>query len=140
MQRLDLQNTNGTVAGISQEDLYRSTNSLGNSKRSTKNWRVVPSDYEPHVRTMNGIPKPPKTTPSSNSLDPKNLVAAATLLGSVGSLKAAEVTERLSNKESSSALDESYQGFDFAFENLIFEGGGNKGMAYVGALQVIIIS
>ncbi|KXJ23340.1 Uncharacterized protein R571 [Exaiptasia diaphana] len=86
---------------------------------------------------MNGIPKPPKTTPSSNSLDPKNLVAAATLLGSVGSLKAAEVTERLSNKESSSPLDESYQGFDFPFENLIFEGGGNKGMAYVGALQVL---
>lgn len=139
MQHLEPQNTNGTVA-VPQDDLYRSSNSLRSSKRSSKNWRVVPSDYEPHVRAMNGIPKPPKATPSSNSLDPKNLVAAATLLGSVGSLKAAEITDHLSNKESTTALDESYQGFDFPFENLVFEGGGNKGMAYVGALQVIIIS
>ena len=26
--------------------------------------------------------------------------------------------------------------FDFPFENISFEGGGNKGMAYVGALRV----
>ncbi|XP_065839909.1 uncharacterized protein [Oscarella lobularis] len=28
-------------------------------------------------------------------------------------------------------------GFQFPFENLVFEGGGNKGLAYVGALRVL---
>lgn len=134
MQR---QNTNGVIEQ-SQEDFSKSSNSLRNSKKSTKNWRVVPSNYEPPVRTMNGIHKPPKPIPSTNSLDPKNLVVAASLLGSVGSLKAAEVTEKLSVKESTSLIDETYKGFEFPFENLVLEGGGNKGMAYVGALQVII--
>lgn len=26
--------------------------------------------------------------------------------------------------------------YDFPFENLVFEGGGNKGLAYCGAIQV----
>eukprot|EP00794_Sanderia_malayensis_P003398 gene3398-3888_t len=34
-------------------------------------------------------------------------------------------------------LDEQfYKDNEFEFANLVFEGGGNKGMAYVGALEV----
>lgn len=32
--------------------------------------------------------------------------------------------------------DDIFKNYDFPFTNLVFEGGGNKGMAYVGALQV----
>ena len=32
--------------------------------------------------------------------------------------------------------DDIFKNYDFPFENLVFEGGGNKGMAYVGALRV----
>ena len=32
--------------------------------------------------------------------------------------------------------DEIFKDVEFPFENLVFEGGGNKGMAYVGALKV----
>lgn len=72
---------------------------------------------------------------SSTSLDPNSFFEAATLLGSVGSLKAAETTERI-RRGSTSYEEDIYKGFTFPFENLVFEGGGNKGMAYVGALQV----
>ena len=34
--------------------------------------------------------------------------------------------------------DHIYNNYDFPFTNLVFEGGGNKGMAYAGALQVFI--
>lgn len=132
MQRLDVKNTNGT-SGQPQDSIDSSHGSL---RKSTKNWRVVPSDFVPHTRSMNGIHSPQKLGKSTNSLDPKNLVAAATLLGSIGSLKAAEVTEQINNNGSSNNVEEIYTGFDFPFENLVFEGGGNKGMAYVGALQV----
>lgn len=132
MRRFDVENTNGSL-GPSHESLNRSSSSI---RRTAANWKVVPSDYVPPIRAMNGLHKPPQPGLSSNSLDPKNLVSAATLLGSVGSLKAAEATEQLNNTGTASAVDEIYAGFDFAFENLVFEGGGNKGMAYVGALQV----
>ena len=29
-----------------------------------------------------------------------------------------------------------YEDYDFNFDNLVFEGGGNKGLAYVGAIMV----
>lgn len=73
---------------------------------------------------------------STTSLDPHSFVEAATLLGSVGSLKAAETTERV-RRGSTSYEEDVYKGYPFPFENLVFEGGGNKGMAYVGALQVL---
>lgn len=83
---------------------------------------------------MNGQAKKISTT----SLDPKNFFEAATLLGSVGSLRAAETTEKV-RRGSTSHEEAVYKGFSFPFENLVFEGGGNKGMAYVGALQVRIL-
>ena len=35
--------------------------------------------------------------------------------------------------------DDIFKNYDFPFENLVFEGGGNKGMAYVGALRVSLL-
>lgn len=29
--------------------------------------------------------------------------------------------------------------YDYPFENLVFEGGGNKGLAYCGAVKVILL-
>lgn len=84
-----------------------------------------------HHDLLNGQAKKISTT----SLDPNSFFEAATLLGSVGSLKAAETTERV-RRGSTSHEEDIYKGFSFPFENLVFEGGGNKGMAYVGALQV----
>ena len=72
---------------------------------------------------------------SATSLDP--FFGAATLLGSVGSLRAAETTDRY-RRGSTSHEEDMYRDFPFPFENLVFEGGGNKGMAYVGALQVSV--
>ncbi|XP_078376863.1 uncharacterized protein LOC144660159 [Oculina patagonica] len=85
-----------------------------------------------HHDLLNGQAKKISTT----SLDPNSFFEAATLLGSVGSLKAAETTERV-RRGSTSHEEDIYKGFSFPFENLVFEGGGNKGMAYVGALQVL---
>ena len=33
-----------------------------------------------------------------------------------------------------------FQDYDFAFENLVLEGGGAKGIAYVGAMKVCDLS
>ena len=32
--------------------------------------------------------------------------------------------------------DEDIKDYDISFDNLVFEGGGNKGIAYIGALMV----
>ena len=37
--------------------------------------------------------------------------------------------------ENKDDLDE-LKGYDYPFTNIVMEGGGSKGMAYVGALQV----
>ena len=94
-------------------------------------------------RIMNGSAKSPVNAmkngklkkQSTNSLDPNNFAEAAMLLGSVGSLRAAQTTDKVMHG-STSHEEDIYRGFNFPFENLVFEGGGNKGMAYVGALQV----
>ena len=36
-------------------------------------------------------------------------------------------------------LDIRYEDYEYPFENIAFEGGGTKGMVYMGALQVISI-
>lgn len=53
------------------------------------------------------------------------------LLGSVGFMNVVEVNERF---WCGSIFCEEvvYKGYFFLFENLVFEGGGNKGMVYVG--------
>lgn len=135
MRRLSPQNANSSLE-VSQALSRSSESSAKGNRKVNTNWRIYPSEFVPPVRNMNGRFKP-LSTKSTNSLDPKNLAAAATLLGSVGSLAAAETTERVGNGNTA-VEEEIYAGHDFPFENLVFEGGGNKGMAYVGALQVTI--
>ncbi len=55
-------------------------------------------------------------------------------LSSVASQTASKLV--LENISAELLDEEMYENHEFSFENLVFEGGGNKGMAYVGALQV----
>ncbi|XP_031568243.1 uncharacterized protein LOC116302953 [Actinia tenebrosa] len=135
MRRLSHQNANSSLE-VSQTLSGSSGSSSRSNRKANTNWRVYPSDFVPRDRNMNGHLKP-SSTKSTNSLDPKNLAAAATLLGSVGSLAAAETTERVGNGGITAVEEDIYAGHDFPFENLVFEGGGNKGMAYVGVLQIL---
>ena len=133
MHRTD-HNANGVIHG----DLRR----ISSSRKFHESRKIEPTDIArmanrtvngnvKHHEMLNGKVKKVSTT----SLDPNSFFEAATLLGSVGSLKAAETTERV-RRGSTSYEEDAYKGFPFPFENLVFEGGGNKGMAYVGALQV----
>lgn len=67
------------------------------------------------------------------------MLNAGTLGGMFGSVSSTRLlTSVIDDKR---AVEEDiYKNFDFPFENLILEGGGNKGMAYVGALQVFFVS
>lgn len=134
MHRTTDQNANG----VTSEALRR----VSSSRKFHESRKIEPTDIArmanrnvngnvKHHDMLNGKAK----KVSSTSLDPNSFFEAATLLGSVGSLKAAETTERI-RRGSTSYEEDIYKGFTFPFENLVFEGGGNKGMAYVGALQV----
>ena len=127
---------------IRQTDGNANSSLLGTerSRRARQSWRVIPTDTVRPMRAMNGSGNKTSRNAMANgqlkkktTLDPGSLVSAAALLGSVGSLKAAEKTEKVVHSPPEQEL---YEGFPFPFENLVFEGGGNKGMAYVGALQV----
>lgn len=133
MQRTEDQNANGVTSQVRQRK-------ISNSRKFHESRKIEPTNMaRPIQRNMNGSAKHEFTngqakTTSRTSLEPR-IYEAATLLGSVGSMNAAEANERL-RRGSTSCEEAVYQGFPFPFENLVFEGGGNKGMAYVGALQV----
>lgn len=134
MQRTEHQNANGVTSQVRQRK-------ISNSRKFHESRKIEPTNMaRPIQRNMNGSAKHEFTngqakTTSRTSLEPR-IYEAATLLGSVGSMNAAEANERL-RRGSTSCEEAVYQGFPFPFENLVFEGGGNKGMAYVGALQVL---
>ena len=99
-------------------------------RKSTKVRRI-------NVHEMNGNVKSSRKKSAHDRkvsvLDPQLYAGTGALLGSIASLSASEKTERMMrNGEISDVVKD----HDFQFENLVFEGGGNKGMAYVGALQV----
>lgn len=133
MLRSSDQNANGVIEG--------GVRKISASRKFHESRKIEPTD-NPRManRHLNGNAKHNMLNGqvqkrSTTSLDPHSFVEAATLLGSVGSLKAAETTERV-RRGSTSYEEDVYKGYPFPFENLVFEGGGNKGMAYVGALQV----
>ncbi|KAK2564725.1 Uncharacterized protein P5673_011405 [Acropora cervicornis] len=134
MQRTEHQNANGVTSQVRQRK-------ISNSRKFHESRKIEPTNMaRPIQRNMNGSAKHEFTngqakTTSRTSLEPR-IYEAVTLLGSVGSMNAAEANERL-RRGSTSCEEAVYQGFPFPFENLVFEGGGNKGMAYVGALQVL---
>ena len=135
MQRTEnINNLNGVTPQFRQRK-------ISSSRRFHESRKIEPTDMaRPISKNMNGHTKydmingQPKKA-SATSLDP--FFGAATLLGSVGSLRAAETTDRY-RRGSTSHEEDMYRDFPFRFENLVFEGGGNKGMAYVGALQVSV--
>lgn len=134
MNRTTDHNANGVIKGTERK--VSATRKFHESRKiePTNNPRMANRKLNgnaKHHSMLNGQAK----KVSSNSLDPNSFFEAATLLGSVGSLKAAETTEKVRRGSTSHEADV-YKGFSFPFENLVFEGGGNKGMAYVGALQV----
>ena len=137
MQGTEDHNANGVTGQVGQRKISASRKFHESRKiESTNMARPINRNMNGNVKhqSMNGQAKKTSTT----SLDPKNFFEAATLLGSVGSLRAAETTEKV-RRGSTSHEEAVYKGFSFPFENLVFEGGGNKGMAYVGALQVRIL-
>ena len=133
MQRTTDHSTNGVTPQLRHS-----------SRKFSESRKIIPTDMaRPVSRNINGnakhdIRNGQAKKISATSLNPKDFFGAATLLGSVGSLKAAETTERY-RRGSTSHEEDVYKDFQFPFENLVFEGGGNKGMAYVGALQVGIL-
>jgi len=64
------------------------------------------------------------------------LLYAGTVGSTIASLSATKLIETM--VDDNKVVDEDiFKNYDFPFMNLVFEGGGNKGMAYVGALQVL---
>ena len=65
------------------------------------------------------------------------LSSTSLILASSSTLDTAAYVEKTFINRSTSLEDLWLKSHDYNFENLVFEGGGSKGMAYVGAIQVI---
>lgn len=63
------------------------------------------------------------------------MIQAGTVGSTLGSSAATLLVETVADNNNM-VDDDIFKNYDFPFTNLVFEGGGNKGMAYVGALQV----
>ena len=63
------------------------------------------------------------------------MIQAGTVGSTLGSSAATLLMETVADNNNM-VDDDIFKNYDFPFTNLVFEGGGNKGMAYVGALQV----
>ena len=62
-------------------------------------------------------------------------VVLAGTLGSIASFSGSRLFSKVVDDAEKVDAD-IFNNFDFPITNLVFEGGGNKGMAYVGAIQV----
>lgn len=76
---------------------------------------------------------------SSKTLVSQEMLNAGTLGGMFGSVTSTKLLASVID-DKRAVEDDIYKNFDFPFENLILEGGGNKGMAYVGALEVYFLT
>ena len=74
----------------------------------------------------------------NNGIERVNKVKATNdLTGSMKSLKSnASVSDASWYTDNSSVRFTEYENYDYPFENVVFEGGGNKGLAYCGAVRV----
>ncbi len=66
-------------------------------------------------------------------------VIQAGTIGSIASFSGSQLFSTVLD-DSGSVDTDIFNNFEFPIHNLAFEGGGNKGMAYVGVLQVILIT
>ena len=76
---------------------------------------------------------------SKEFLEPQvnsKIIQAGTVGSTLGSSAATLLMETVADNNNV-VDDDIFKNCDFPFTNLVFEGGGNKGMAYVGALQVV---
>ncbi len=64
-------------------------------------------------------------------------VIQAGTIGSIASFSGSQLVCTVAD-DSESVDNDIFNNFEFPLYNLVFEGGGNKGMAYVGVLQVNI--
>ena len=74
-----------------------------------------------------------------NSQSHTDMLFAGTVGSTLGSLSGTKLLATIVD-DNKTVDDDIFKNFDFPFTNLVFEGGGNKGMAYVGALQVSVVS
>lgn len=75
---------------------------------------------------------------SKEFLEPQvnsKIIQAGTVGSTLGSSAATLLMETVADN-SNMVDDDIFKNYDFPFTNLVFEGGGNEGMAYIGALQV----
>ena len=62
------------------------------------------------------------------------------LTGSMKSLRSnATVSDASWYTDNSSVRFIEFENYDYPFENVVFEGGGNKGLAYCGAVRVSML-
>ena len=66
------------------------------------------------------------------------MLFAGTVGSTIASSSATQLLETVAD-DTTVVDDDIFKNYDFPFTNLVFEGGGNKGMAYVGSLQVTFL-
>ena len=74
----------------------------------------------------------------AGSVSVGQIITATPTLGiasAVASSSASDLLQRVAQGDTS-RLNERLLDYDFAFENLVLEGGGNKGLAYAGVIKV----
>lgn len=93
-------------------------------------------------KKQNGTPNHKKETDAASNREKKvstKLDKDALLAATIASTVASETGSKLLSAvvDDNNIIDDLiFKNFEYPFTNLVFEGGGNKGMAYVGALQV----
>ena len=77
-----------------------------------------------------------------NSLRKRRLCSQSSLFNighvtsTIGSFQGSNLIKAAGDHRSKHVDYEIFSGYDFPFENLVFEGGGNKGYSYSGSLEV----
>ena len=127
-------------------------NMLATFRRKSKTEpTIVLSSYEKGVKSKSKVTDESKHTVESKQLQDRfssgvvssfgafpGEVESVILAGTIGSI-ASFSGSRLFSKvvDDADKVDaDIFNNFEFPITNLVFEGGGNKGMAYVGAIQV----
>ena len=70
----------------------------------------------------------------------QSALGAGSLVSRIASERGSQMITLASVDGGNKIDDEIFKNYEYPFTNLVFEGGGNKGMAYVGALEVCLFS
>lgn len=127
----------GAAAESSSERSVRSSTTL------TNHFQVSGSEVSSSRDSSRAGSRISPSSQKSNNNDPENkgvhleMLNAGTLGSMFGSVSSTQFLATVAD-DSRAVDDDIYNNFEFPFQNLILEGGGNKGMAYVGALKVSV--